>query len=196
VLLGLIWVVSLGFGVRALLSYESAPGGVGAVPKSWPANSKIQRATDRATLVMLAHPHCPCTRASVGELARLMAQVQGKATAYVIFLKPTNSGADWEESELRRSAAKIPGVTVLSDVDGAEAGLFGAETSGHTLLFGANGEQLFSGGITASRGHAGDNAGEDAIASLINNGKPARRSTLVFGCSLASRAAKGTACRN
>ena len=192
------WIVTLAYGLRALANYETAPGRVGAAPESWPTASRIPRATDRETLVMLAHPHCPCTRASMGELAQIMARVQGKVSAYVLFLKPQNAGADWEDTDLRRSAARIPGVTVLSDVDGAEARRFGAETSGHTLLFDSNGRRLFSGGITESRGHAGGNAGESAIVSLANNHTAERRSTFVFGCSLTAREKKEAQklCRN
>ena len=136
------------------------------------------------TLVMLAHPHCPCTRASVGELAEVMARVQGRADAFVLFSKPASSGDDWDDTGLRRSAAAIAGVTVLSDADGAEARRFGAETSGHTLLFAADGRLLFSGGITQSRGHAGDNAGASAIVSLVHNEGAERAETFVFGCAL------------
>jgi hypothetical protein len=139
---------------------------------------------------MLAHPHCPCTRASVGELAQIMAKVQGKVRAYVLFLKPQNSGADWDDTDLRRSAAQIPGVTVLSDADGTEARRFGAETSGHTLLFDSAGQLSFSGGITESRGHAGGNAGESAIVALANNLASDRLRTFVFGCALADRKGK------
>ena len=180
---GLCWVLTVVLGVRALLNYENAPGTVAAVPKAWPA-SHVPLATDRATLVMLAHPHCPCTRASIGELAQIMAKVQGKATAYVLFSKPGEAGSDWDNTRLRRSAAAIPGVTVLSDPEGTEARRFGAETSGHTLLFAADGRLLFNGGITQSRGHAGDNAGESAIVSLVHNRTPERDKTLVFGCAL------------
>jgi hypothetical protein len=62
---------------RALWNYESTPGVAAATPGRWPADSRIKPDADRATLVMLAHPHCPCTRASIGELARLMTQAQG-----------------------------------------------------------------------------------------------------------------------
>jgi len=58
-------------------------------------------------------------------------------------------------------------VTIVTDADGAEANRFGAETSGHTLLFDFGRRLLFSGGITDSRGHTGDNAGESAIVALI-----------------------------
>jgi hypothetical protein len=186
-----LWIAALSVGLKALASYESAPGRVGSVPNRWPADSKIERAGTGETLVMLAHPHCPCTRASVGELAQIMARLQGKVRAYVLFLKPENSADDWEETDLRRSAAAIPGVTVLSDTNGAEARRFGAETSGHTLLFDAAGRRLFSGGITESRGHAGGNAGENAIISLVNTHESEQAQTFVFGCSLVDRKNKG-----
>ncbi len=117
--------------------------------------------------------------------------MQGKIHAYVLFLKPKESDAEWQETDLRRSAASIPGVAVLSDVDGVEAYRFGAETSGHVLLYDHDGSLLFSGGITESRGHAGDNAGESVIEALVNNQSPARASTFVFGCALNNRSQKG-----
>ena len=140
---------------------------------------------------MLAHPRCPCTRASINELAQLLAQIHEEVNTYVLFLKPEQR-PDWGETDLQRAAAAIPGVTVLSDRDGAEAQLFGAETSGHTMLFDAKGRLLFSGGITASRGHAGSNPGENAIVSLINGQSAERSTTLVFGCSLSGRKQQGT----
>ncbi len=100
---------------------------------------------------------------------------------------PRESGADWQNTDLRRTAAQIPGVTVLSDVDGAEAQRFGAETSGHTFVFDPSGRLLFNGGITASRGHSGDNAGESSVVSLINNRRSERANSFVFGCSLKDR---------
>jgi hypothetical protein len=183
---GLIWLASVAYGVCFMVNYERAPGATGAVPVAWPADSKIERATDRSTLLLFAHPRCPCTRATMGELAQLLAHTQGKLRAYVIFFQPPNAGVEWTDTDLRESAKAIPGVTVLTDRSAAEAQRFGAETSGHTLLFGADGKLLFNGGITASRGHAGENAGESAIASIVNgHGAPQER-TQVFGCSFAS----------
>ena len=181
--IGVAWAAAVALGLRGLLNYENAPGPVAAVPDAWPS-TQIPLARDGMTLVMLAHPHCPCTRASVGELAEVMARVEGKARAYVLFSKPAESGAEWDDTGLRRSAAAIPGVTVFSDPEGAEARRFGAETSGHTLLFSADGRRLFSGGITQSRGHAGDNAGASSIVALAHNQISSGAGTFVFGCSL------------
>jgi hypothetical protein len=193
VLFGAAWLVAVGAGVRILLNYENAPGAAGAPPQDWPAQSQIQRSKDQATLIMMAHPHCPCTRASISELAEVMAQVQGKVRAFVLFYKPQDAEDDWEKTALWENAAAIPGVTVVSDLNGQESQRFHIETSGHTMLFDAAGHLIFSGGITASRGHEGENAGVDAIVSLLRDNKSDRNNTLVFGCSITEAEGNTTA---
>jgi hypothetical protein len=182
-----LWLAVIVAGVGYLWGYESTPGVAASAPDRWPAGSRIKPAADRATLVMLAHPHCPCTRASIGELARLMTQAQGRVTAYVLFVKPPEFSGGWEQTDLWASAAVIPGVTVVRDDDGVEAGRFGAATSGQTVLYDASGKLLFSGGITAARGHAGDNAGRSAIVSLLTSRESEQKETPVYGCPLFAR---------
>ena len=179
-----LWLSAVSVGLSIVWGYENTPGVSAKPPVVWPAESRIQRARDRATLVLIAHPHCPCTRATVGELAALMAHAQGRLNAYVLFLKPAGFSDDWERTDLWQSAASIPGVSVMVDDDGAEARRFNSSTSGQTILYDAEGRLLFSGGITASRGHSGDNAGRSAIVSLVNEGAADRAETLVFGCPL------------
>ena len=180
------WALVTGTGLGVLWRYENAPGPAVMPPSNWPSESRIQRASDRATLIMLSHPHCPCTRASIEELNRLMAQTQGRVTAYVLFLKPAGSSTDWEQTDLWRSAARIPGVNVFADDNGIEARRFHAATSGQTALYDLDGHLLFSGGITSARGHSGDNAGRSAIVSLLNTGEADKTETPVFGCPLYS----------
>jgi hypothetical protein len=182
-MLALIWLASLTLGLRSLFSYETTPGVAGHPPDFWPEKSAIHSVTPY-TLVMAAHPNCPCTRATMDELAQIMAHTGGKLSTYVLFLKPEKSGSDWNDTTLVKTAAAIPGVTAISDVDGREGQRFGVETSGHVLLFNAGGRRLFSGGITAARGHSGDNAGESAIETIVNGGSAKQNATLVFGCPL------------
>jgi hypothetical protein len=179
-----LWMLMVSTGLWVLWGYENAPGAVAKPPQRWPADSRIQLSQGRATLVMLAHPHCPCTRASIGELASLMAHAQDRVTAYVLFLKPAGVSDNWEQTDLWQSAARIPGVKPLMDDDGAEARRFRAATSGQTVLYDAEGRLLFSGGITGSRGHSGDNAGRSAIVSLVGAGVAERAETFAFGCPL------------
>jgi hypothetical protein len=174
----------IGVGLGLLWAYDNAPGQAAAPPSLWPADSRIHLSTDRATLIMLTHPRCPCTRASIGELDRLMAQAQGRVMAHVLIVKPAGAGDDWEETDLLQSAASIPGVNVVVDDGGVEAHRFHALTSGQTVLYDTEGRLLFSGGVTGSRGHSGDNAGRSAIVSLLNAGEAERAETFVFGCPL------------
>ena len=191
-------MTALAFGGRAIIKYETTPGSVGTVASNWPSVSVLPRQTDKPTLLMFAHPHCPCTRASIGELAQIMAHAVGKVNAYVLFVKPENAEAGWDDTDLRSSAAAIPGVTVVTDENGKEAARFGAKTSGHTVVFRRDGILVFSGGITASRGHAGSNAGENAVLAALNQQTLERARTPVFGCSLTKRPtrAEGKLCSN
>jgi hypothetical protein len=196
-LFGIVWLVAIAAGARVLVSYETAPGRVGNVPNRWPADCGIEPATDRATLVMLVHPQCPCTRASVAELAKIMARIHEKVRAYVLVSKPRDRGVDWIDTGNWKAAKEIPDVSVLVDVDGEESRRFGAETSGQTIVYDSTGHLIFAGGITDSRGHEGDNIGESAIVSLVGDrNAPVARSTSVFGCPFVSRQKKGNACPN
>lgn len=183
-LAGLVWLVTVTAGLGALLMYENTPGQAAGTSVLWPQASSVERAPDQDTLILVAHPQCPCTRATVGELNALMSDCQGKLAVHVLFLKPRKFPKDWEKTGLWFSAAAIPGVQVSSDVDGQEAHRFHAVTSGQALLFDPAGHLLFSGGITSARGHSGENAGRDAIVSLVTTGKSELIQTPVFGCSL------------
>jgi hypothetical protein len=102
----------------------------------------------------------------------------------VLFVKPSDFPDGWEKTDLLAGAAAIPGVTVVRDDEGVEAGRFRAATSGQTMLYDAAGKLLFSGGITSARGHEGDNAGRAAVVSLLTTGEAGREGTPVFGCPL------------
>lgn len=184
VALAVSWLAAVGYGMALVLDFAIAPGAPGEPPVSWPRGTRLARSPGLPSLVMVAHPRCPCTRASVGELARIMARLQGRLEAQVLVVQPPGAGNAWWRTDIVESAAAIPGVQILVDGDGAEARRFGAETSGHALLYDAEGQLLFSGGITGARGHAGDNAGESAIVALVEHRASSRTSGSVFGCSL------------
>ncbi|HEV8487065.1 MAG TPA: RedB protein [Blastocatellia bacterium] len=180
------WLLAVGVGLRLILVYENTPGRSAASSAEWPADSEIPRTPGMPTLVTMVHPHCPCSCASVAELAVLMVRAQGLVNANVLFVKPKDFPEEWEKTDLWSSAAMIPGVNVRVDDEGVEAGRFGSQTSGQIMLYSADGKLLFSGGITSSRGHSGDNDGRSAIISFLTNGSAAQRETPVFGCPLFS----------
>lgn len=131
----------------------------------------------------MLHPRCPCSRATLRELALIMTRGRGRCAAYVVFANPEGD-AEWAATDLWDQAAAIPGVRLIRDDGDVEARRFGAETSGQAFLYGADGRLLFRGGITPGRGHSGDNLGRTAILSLLDGGHAERDETPVFGCHL------------
>lgn len=183
----LVWTTAVVGGLAYLWAYAAAAGDDGAPPDRWPTGSSLAAASERPTLLVFAHPRCPCTRATIGELAKLMAHCQGRVDARVVFVTPRDAADNWRTTDLWDAAREIPGVEDFDDDGGVEAARFSVATSGHALLYGADGRLLYSGGLTAARGHAGDNPGCEAIESMITQTEPASHHAPVFGCELFGR---------
>jgi len=180
----LFWILAVGVGIKILLAYSNTPGKLSTPPSDWPASTAIQPQRNRACLLVFAHPQCPCSRATINELARIMAGSQGKVQAYVVFLAPKSAKRDWIRGNLWKAASAIPDVRVIADEDANEMRRFGASTSGQSLLYNARGHLLFNGGLTVARGHEGPNDGADAVFSFLQTGAAQRKTAPVFGCSL------------
>jgi glyoxylase-like metal-dependent hydrolase (beta-lactamase superfamily II) len=139
---------------------------------------------------MLAHPNCPCTRASLAELEILTAKLQGRLSAFVLFSRPAATADDVRTSGLWKRAAGIPGVSVQFDEAGLETAQFGGLVSGQTIVYDPQGNLVFSGGITAARGHQGDNNGLDSVVLAVTGKLNKRAQAPVFGCALGNPSAK------
>jgi hypothetical protein len=179
-----LWLVLVVTGFGVLTKYASTAGDAGRAAETWPAESRFDRDRERPTLVLFLHPQCPCSRATIEELDRLLAESQGRLGVRVVFVRPSGMPAGWEHTDLWRRAAAIPGVSVAADVGGVEARQFGARTSGQALLYEPDGRLLFRGGLTAARGHAGDSPGGDALRAILAGNASAIEDIPVFGCPL------------
>jgi hypothetical protein len=184
VVLAVAWLTSIGAGELWLFRYHFETGSSGIVPTDWPEGSFVRPAAGKFTLLLFAHPRCPCTRASLEELSRVVARSQGKADVYVLFVHPSGAKDGWERTNNFNRTAAIPGVWPLVDEGGKEARRFGAETSGFTLLFDPNGWLVFKGGITASRGHEGNNIGSSILLTRLSGTASHLENSAVFGCPL------------
>jgi hypothetical protein len=173
--------------MATLFTYDQTAGAVSVVPVQWPSASVMKRPARNGALLVFVHPYCSCTVATIHEIATLSAgrnSQNGRPSTTVLFYRPRNSG--WRPGSLwTKVESEIPGARPVWDDDGREARRFGARTSGYTLLYGANGDLLFKGGVTGSRGHEGGNLGLDQLRASIDTGRPAPRGSLVFGCALA-----------
>ena len=179
-----LWFSVVGAGTVLMTRYSTTPGANMVAPVSWPRDSQIALDRSRPTLLMFLHPNCSCSRASLGELDRLLASAAGRVTVHLLFLKPEKTVPDWEKTDLWRTASSMAAVSVHTDKAGTEARRFHAETSGQTLLYSPTGMLEFQGGLTISRGHAGDSPGRTALLELLHGGQATQVKTPVFGCGL------------
>jgi len=182
-----LWAVAVVGGMAMLADYKYRPGARADEQPLWPADSKLARGRAVPTLVMFAHPKCTCTRASLTELAELMAEARGNVRAHVVFMKPSEQDGDWAHSDTWDQAREIRGVEVSIDVDAAEAHRFGAQTSGQVVLYGVDGRLLYAGGITSARGHVGTSIGHRRLLALLTHRATDAHTGNVYGCALAER---------
>jgi hypothetical protein len=172
-------------GLFWLVRYQMTPGApAAALAAKWPSGLNFARNSGGLTLVMLVHPQCPCSRASMHELSELISRSEGRLAAHVLFVQPAGSPAGWCDGDLWNDARAVRGLGVSIDKDGRDAAILGASTSGEVLVFDADGLMRFSGGITDGRGHEGDNPGYLAILALIRGHGSNISGTPVYGCSL------------
>jgi hypothetical protein len=188
-----LWLAGLGFGMRSLQAYGTGEGRTGAFALRYPQDSQIRvAASDRPSLLLFLHPECPCSRATLEELDRLLAKAVVKPEVYAVFVVPKGWSTPRAKSALWLRASRMTGVTPVLDREGQEAKRFGASTSGQVYAYSPGGSLAFSGGITLARGHSGDNPGLAILEQyLAGRGEPRGVSKWkVFGCALFSAAGK------
>lgn len=179
------WALMVAAGQALLLEHTTTAGDPGAPPLALPPTiaSTLHWDRQQPLLLLAAHPQCPCLPATLTELRRALA-ASSPPTLRVLLHTPSAPPAEWDaaaDAALRRA---LPAGALVDDRDGALAATLRLRTSGHVLLFGVDGSLRFSGGVTAGRGHEGDNrAGRTLAAQLANTGNPVA-TTAVFGCPL------------
>jgi len=180
----ILWLTAVCCLEAALVFHMSTPAARSSAIYNFPISAGRLHHPGRPTLVLFAHPLCPCSTASIEELSKLMSHINGRLDAYVFFLKPRGVQSGWERSAAWYEASMIPGVAVMCDEQGKMAAKFRATTSGSTYLYDQDGHLVFNGGITFARGHVGENEGSETILATVLDKSSDRKCTNVFGCSL------------
>ncbi len=184
------WGVTTTVGMLALALYSGTAGS--DVPSSlqWPAESPLPFSIDKPNLLVFFHPRCPCSRATATELNRVVAGHPEVSIVPVMFC-PEPRADEWANTTLVRNMTEIAGAGPFEDVGGLEATRFGATTSGHVMLYSPDGRLLFSGGVTSSRGHEGENTASDSLKRVLRGESPQLMSFPVYGCPIATRGRDG-----
>jgi hypothetical protein len=180
-----IWSLAIAAGVVWLTDYATRPGHPAHAPSKIPSSILKNRKQNLPMLLVVAHPYCPCSRATIRELNHLVSSTAGLADVKVLFFQPSDRPREWVESDLWREASVISGVTVSAATED-EFKALGAATSGQVFLYDAAGNLVFSGGITNARGHEGSSNGRAAIEQYLRGGSLFASQTPVFGCALNS----------
>lgn len=177
-----LWLTAAGWGYTTMVGYSVTPNTVTVAPSQWPAGLDLQVESARPTLVLALHPKCPCSRATVAELANVVARTGGRASLLVLCQQPADAAPGWDKTSLMDDVGRLPGVRVVRDFGGAAALRLGTLTSGEAVLYSPAGQLLFRGGLTPSRGHRGACDAQDALADAILHGTPAPRQFTAYGC--------------
>lgn len=148
------------------------------------ANSQLKPVPGMYNLILIAHPKCPCTAATLEELDKIVARTQGRLAVHAVFYAMHDAEESWFDTKNWHKSASIPALMRHKDYGGAYTTDFGAQTSGQILLYNQENRLVFNGGITAGRGHAGDNVGELSVIEWVQVGHSTVSSTPVFGCHL------------
>ena len=164
-----LWAASLVIGEVGMTRFESRPAPRAAPPSRWPAGTSLERPANRCELLVFLHPCCPCSRATLAELERVVARSRAAAELRILVSWDAEALPADGDALVERARA-IPGALVAVDLYAREARRFGASASGQLLLYDAAGLLLFEGGITTARGHEGGNAGEDALVAVLRIG--------------------------
>lgn len=182
-----IWLGTLGVGIGVIEHLANRPGPVGPEPA---AREQVPRPLAR----MYVHPRCPCSRASLLELAALMSSPGVEADVEIHVYSPADAPDDWVQGRALRIAEQIPRARVLIDPEAARAHADGALTSGHLVVRTAAGSVAFSGGITRSRGQQGPSPAHDRVLHLLRAqrdpddtltlARVAPATSPVFGCQI------------
>ena len=177
------WMSAIVLGKVVVLDEASKPGLRRPAVEILPEPERT-RSIGRTTLVMFAHPLCPCTPASLTRVGELLAAAPASVEATVFFDIPDGVTAAWEHGESERIAESIPRLRVVADPNGDTARRFGVSTSGGVLIFDPEGRRIFQGGLTARRGDPSENAASDAALACLRGRTGEPDDWPVFGCSL------------
>ena len=193
----LVWAVTIAGGAGYLAAHGARAGDAGPSPAALDPWREIlglggglgrDLGGDSWTVVMAAHPRCPCTRASADELELALAGATEPRELVILAFRPEAGAANdhpgFADTPTLRRLASLDGARVVADPGGALAARLGALTSGHTLVYDPSGRLRFAGGLTPSRAHVGPNTGSAAVRALLR-AEPARAADApVYGCPL------------
>lgn len=181
---GVCWALAVASGFVALAQYDSVEGASGEAPTVWHDVAGLTRVEGEGLVVMAVHPRCPCTRASVVELERVIGGRGVRAVLLVATYEGVGLGAVDEAGPIVDLAERLGGFEIVEDAGGVIAASLGGLTSGSVVFYDASGRLRYRGGVTASRGHEGPSAGASMLTLALDGEADSVLQGPVYGCPL------------
>jgi hypothetical protein len=185
-----IWIAAILAMVAATFIYSNDAGSLGTpvADISRISTDNIFSDGDEETFLFFFHPKCPCTSASITELKNIINDIKPVTVNLIGIALADSTDSSWKESTNYREFSKIKGSRIIDDYGGSISVRLGAETSGVLGHYNSNGQLLFWGGVTASRGHEGRAKAYEIITSYFKNRSADEYIDFstgeVFGCGL------------
>ncbi len=192
-----LWLGLVVAGFASLQHYAAQAGLLREPDASAVTWLQQHRRPGRPLLVMAVHARCPCTDASLSELADFLARARGGCDALLLrYVPAASSPSDWPAGDDRRELGGRT-VPIMADPDGKIAAQLGAFTSGSIVFLDAAGEVRFHGGLTLARGHRGRSPAQDALLALLEQRNDGHFLTTapVYGCALGAVPDPSELCR-
>jgi len=188
----LVWLGLIVIGYTWLFRYSFVAGEASTSPGSIPHVLASPGSSSRWQVFLALHPHCPCSLATVRELAKILTRAADVSVVTVLMYKPSNEPDGWLEGRLLDECRRM-NCRIRPDPEGGFAKALGTVTSGDVVVYDASGKLRYHGGITGSRGHEGDNLGQQAVIDILRGHNASRTAMPVFGCPIqTNRAQKGS----
>src|SRR5262245_18498066 len=88
----LVWSSVVAFGFSYAWRYAYTPGRPANAKVAWPRSTQLQRRFGLPTIVMVLHPECDCSRASLVELAQVLARASRPVETFAIVERIDGAG--------------------------------------------------------------------------------------------------------
>ncbi|MEC8557431.1 MAG: hypothetical protein VXZ82_20710 [Planctomycetota bacterium] len=158
-----LWLGLIVTGLSGINLYTASPGQTDEPVLSWLTDSHIDADNDVVKLLAFTYPLCPFSRVTLQERSRLLPLTSQFQTTFVA-VSNQEANLSWYGGLLNH-AEQLSSVHV--DQHRQRASRFGVFAYGHVLLFGAEGQCLFSGGLTVGRGDEGDGSSKLALGEAL-----------------------------
>jgi len=138
----------------------------------------------RVTVIFFFSEHCPCVRAHDARLVALAGDFEKRGVRFLALDSEVGATIERDRDEARARAYPFP---ILIDEGGRAAKALGAEYATYSVVLGASGEVLYSGGFDSDHTHLSDHATpylRDALDDVVANRAVRRAHTEPLGCAL------------